>query len=307
MKNIILKTIIIALAIFTATQVSAQDRKDLINQLRSDIQNYKNINIKPQMDNWKSDIEKNIKSEDLIKLNELRKKAAEMKAEQKAKFEQFRKDNENKPSKRMKKDGNREIMKDEMQEIGKDLKTIVQNNKEYFENLFDDAKPILRKWRDEIEDIVEEWHESNEDALENAKQENGEFHKGFHHKMNNMIGGKKQAVARILLYNGQDDFMDEPLLKNNMDTKGFNEKSSNYPNPFTEQTVIKFNLPESGTVKISIIDEFGKEIEQIQNYFLNKGEHTINYTPKTKLNNGLYFYRIESETYKESGKLFYQK
>ncbi len=83
--------------------------------------------------------------------------------------------------------------------------------------------------------------------------------------------------------------------------------AKNYPNPFNEQTNIKFNLPESGNVKISIVDEYGKVIEEVQNSYLSKGEHSINYAPKNKLNNGLYFYRIESGDYKESGKLIYQK
>lgn len=289
------------------TQLSAQDMTELTNELRNKIITYKNNNILPQMNTWKSDIDRSIKSEDLIKLNELRDRAYNLRLEGKKNFEAMKKEGfkENRDNK--KKPENRDKNREQMKEIGKELKIIISNNEQYFHQLFADAKPILRNWRDEIEDIVDKWHDDNEEQIENAlKNKEGKM-KPMRQKMDKRIGGKKLAAARLLLYNGKDDEMDDEFLKNGIEDNVDENKITNYPNPFSEQTTIKFNLPESGNVKISIIDEYGKVIEEVQNSYMNKGEHTINYTPKRNMNKGLYFYRIESGYYKESGKLIYRK
>ena len=307
MNNSMFKIIIAFIAIFTANQLVAQDMKEVRDELRNSINNYKTTNIIPQMNTWKSDIDRNIKSEDLTKLNQLREKAYNLRLEAKKNFEAKAKDGFGEKRSDRKKPENRDHKKNEMKEIGKELKAIINNNEEYFDKLFADAKPILRNWRDDIEDIIEKWHEDNEELIEEARENKDGKFRPRHPRMDGMIGGKKMAAARILLYNGKDDEMDDAFMKEGIDEPGNSDKAKNYPNPFGEQTIIKFNLPESGNVKISIIDEYGKVIDEVYNSYLNKGEQSISYVPKSKLSNGLYFYRIESGDFKESGKLIYQK
>jgi len=312
MKNSILKVLIAMIAIFTTVQtaqLNAKDMKELRSELHNSINNYKTTNIIPQMNTWKSDIDRNIKSEDLTKLNVLREKAYNLKLQAKKNFESMKQEAAQPKNGERRRPENRDLNKKQTKEIGKELKAIINNNEDYFDKLFSDAKPVLRNWRDDIEDLIEKWHDDNEELIEEAMEnQDGKF-KPRQPKMDGMMGGKKFAAARILLYNGKSDDleMDETFQKNGIEDLDDYGKAKNYPNPFNEQTNIKFNLPKSGNVKISIVDEYGKVIEEVQNSYLNKGEHSINYVPKSKLNNGLYFYRIESGDYKESGKLIYQK
>ena len=52
----------------------------------------------------------------------------------------------------------------------------------------------------------------------------------------------------------------------------------NYPNPFTDQSKISIQLPESGTVKISVTDILGRTVINLEQE-LEKGNHTYRFTP----------------------------
>lgn len=65
----------------------------------------------------------------------------------------------------------------------------------------------------------------------------------------------------------------------------------NYPNPFNPTTKIKFDLPKSGIVKLSVYDNLGREIQSIVNGYRNQGTYEINFDG-SKLSTGVYFYRL---------------
>ena len=48
-----------------------------------------------------------------------------------------------------------------------------------------------------------------------------------------------------------------------------------YPNPFTENSTLKFNLKNSGLTKISIVDAVGKEQKILHHDFINAGKQTF--------------------------------
>jgi hypothetical protein len=80
------------------------------------------------------------------------------------------------------------------------------------------------------------------------------------------------------------------------------ELSQNYPNPFNPVTTIKFSLPESGNVKLTIYNLLGEQVEEPINEFKNAGVHTINFNA-SELNSGVYIYKIESNGFVQSRKM----
>lgn len=49
------------------------------------------------------------------------------------------------------------------------------------------------------------------------------------------------------------------------------KKLKNYPNPFNPETKIKFGLPKSGNVRLTVYDVSGRKIEELVNQKLNAG------------------------------------
>ena len=78
--------------------------------------------------------------------------------------------------------------------------------------------------------------------------------------------------------------------------------SQNYPNPFNPVTTIKFSLPESGNVKLTIYNLLGEQVAEPVNEFKNAGVHTINFNA-SELNSGVYIYKIESNGFVQSRKM----
>lgn len=80
----------------------------------------------------------------------------------------------------------------------------------------------------------------------------------------------------------------------------------NYPNPFNPSTKIKFNIPISSKVKLSIFDVTGKLITQLLNKYLAQGLYEIDYDAFS-LSSGIYFYQIEYSNYSQSRKMLLLK
>ena len=70
----------------------------------------------------------------------------------------------------------------------------------------------------------------------------------------------------------------------------------NYPNPFNPSTTIKFSIPEKGNVKLMVYNILGEEIEILLSEVKEAGVYTINYNAQD-LTNGIYFYKIEVNTF----------
>ncbi len=83
--------------------------------------------------------------------------------------------------------------------------------------------------------------------------------------------------------------------------------SQNYPNPFNPSTTIKFGLPNSGNVKLSIYNMLGQEIKTLVNNSLNAGTYSIIWDGTNnngiKVTSGAYLYRINANNYIETKKL----
>jgi len=73
----------------------------------------------------------------------------------------------------------------------------------------------------------------------------------------------------------------------------------NYPNPFSQNTVIEFSLVESQFVKLSVYNLLGQEVIMLLNNEMNAGVHEIS-VDVSQLSEGDYIYQIESESLTET-------
>lgn len=85
----------------------------------------------------------------------------------------------------------------------------------------------------------------------------------------------------------------------------------NYPNPFNPSTNIKFNLPNSGNVKVVIYDTLGREVIKLADREFESGEHTltwnINETHGKSLASGIYLANIQVGELTKSIKMLLMK
>lgn len=71
------------------------------------------------------------------------------------------------------------------------------------------------------------------------------------------------------------------------------ELYQNYPNPFNPTTNIKFDLPNSGKVKLIVYDMLGKELAELVNEKLEAGSYSFKWDGAA-LSSGVYFYQLQS-------------
>jgi fibronectin-binding autotransporter adhesin len=72
----------------------------------------------------------------------------------------------------------------------------------------------------------------------------------------------------------------------------------NYPNPFNPSTQIKYNLPQSGMVTLTIYNVMGQEVARLVNEQKSAGSYSVEWAPKN-LASGMYIYRLNVQTEKE--------
>ena len=77
---------------------------------------------------------------------------------------------------------------------------------------------------------------------------------------------------------------------------------NNYPNPFNPETNIKFEIPGSSLVIITIYDLLGNKIITLLNQHLSAGEYKVNWIA-ANLASGIYFYRMETKDFSDTKRM----
>lgn len=77
---------------------------------------------------------------------------------------------------------------------------------------------------------------------------------------------------------------------------------ANYPNPFALQTKIRYGLPATSNVKLTVYNTLGREVQTLAEGLHRAGWHHINFVPKD-LPGGTYFYRLSIGTEQVSGQM----
>lgn len=78
--------------------------------------------------------------------------------------------------------------------------------------------------------------------------------------------------------------------------------SQNYPNPFNPQTNFEFRIADFGFVKLTIFDVLGKEVQSLINQQLSPGTYSVDFDG-SNLPSGIYYYRLEANSYTETKKM----
>lgn len=81
---------------------------------------------------------------------------------------------------------------------------------------------------------------------------------------------------------------------------------TNYPNPFSDNTTIRFSLPEAEKISLSVIDMVGRRIRIIDSKNYDAGIHEINWR-NTNLITGIYLLQLETSNSTDVIKLNIQK
>jgi hypothetical protein len=80
----------------------------------------------------------------------------------------------------------------------------------------------------------------------------------------------------------------------------------NYPNPFNPTTLIKYQLPVDGNIKIRLYNSIGEEIRTLVNEDKPAGIYEFQFN-STGIASGIYYYRIDSGNFTDTKKLIVLK
>jgi len=87
--------------------------------------------------------------------------------------------------------------------------------------------------------------------------------------------------------------------------------NQNYPNPFNGNTIISFDLPQSGNAELSIYDLLGRKITTLLNENLDAGSHSVTWDGHSEsgeeLATGVFFYRLQAAGFDETKKMLLVK
>lgn len=70
----------------------------------------------------------------------------------------------------------------------------------------------------------------------------------------------------------------------------------NYPNPFNPTTSIQFGLPSESHVRLTVFNLLGQEVAVLVNASMGAGYHKVNFDA-SRLNTGMYIYKIEANNF----------
>lgn len=137
------------------------------------------------------------------------------------------------------------------------------------------------------------------------------------------VGSGLAAQYKVQAYNnqGSSGFTNIASINTSGFYKGKSESNpdialdyqlyQNYPNPFNPSTSIGYQIEETEFVSLKIFDVLGNEVKTLVNEIKTPGIHYIDWEGDNnngvKLSSGIYFYRMQSESFVQSKKLILQK
>lgn len=84
------------------------------------------------------------------------------------------------------------------------------------------------------------------------------------------------------------------------------ELAQNYPNPFNPSTNIKYSVPESGNIRLSVYNLVGEEVAVLVNGFSQAGFYEVTFDA-SNLSTGVYLYKLQSANSVQTKKMMLLK
>ncbi len=115
---------------------------------------------------------------------------------------------------------------------------------------------------------------------------------GYKYIDGNLVVGRFAYRLKQMDYNGNHTYF---LLNNEIVVTNPNKFtiSQNYPNPFNPATTIAYDMPFSGTVKLVVFDNIGREVATLVNGNVNAGYYKVAFNASA-LPSGVYFYKVNA-------------
>jgi hypothetical protein len=82
--------------------------------------------------------------------------------------------------------------------------------------------------------------------------------------------------------------------------------SQNYPNPFNPSTTIKFSIPNTRLVSLSVYNILGEQVKTLINQEMPPGNHSVQFIAN-HLASGIYFYKLQAGAFVETKKMILLK
>jgi hypothetical protein len=86
---------------------------------------------------------------------------------------------------------------------------------------------------------------------------------------------------------------------------------NNYPNPFNRSTVIGYQTPSSGWVKVEIYNLLGQKVRTLVNEYRPAGKYTVEWDGLNQngeeVSSGIYFYRLSAQGFSQTKKMTFLK
>ena len=80
-----------------------------------------------------------------------------------------------------------------------------------------------------------------------------------------------------------------------------------YPNPFNPTTTIPFGLPQAGHVRLTVFNILGQQVATLVDDDFAAGHHEVPWHGRSSSGNsvssGVYFYRLETDTFMKTRKM----
>lgn len=152
-------------------------------------------------------------------------------------------------------------------------------------------------------------------SIERSKNNSSFLEIGFVHSQRNNTSKNVYNYAdesvypgfysyRLKIVNMDGSFEFSPEVKVFIEGPAEFNLSQNYPNPFNPSTKVKYSVPVSSTVKLTLFDVLGKEIARIFEGELEAGEYeTAISADAFTLSSGIYFIKLETAGFQKSIKL----
>ena len=124
-------------------------------------------------------------------------------------------------------------------------------------------------------------------------------------------GAPLPANVNILFNDGEGNFVDDPITGINIPKTNKGHTINCYPNPFTNQTNIKYAIDKKCIASLGIYNLNGKQIKTLQNNILPKGKHKTTWDGTDQngkeVSSGIYIIRLVAGRQTQSCRLMYNK